>query len=164
MRQSKFACEIVSRQLVNAWVLMWLPSIDTSYVHAALTHMKMNLRDWEVIAIALRLQSTQVVEPEILVQIAPGVRAVVVRILSAATTHAYLVKGTYVKKLRDAFEACEVVRDYDTAIDTCWNELQRRGRWYGLTPQLGTQRKGYSDIEKCFVDFETFISTVRADS
>lgn len=137
----------------------WLPNVDPAYAHHVLEKIRGHLKDWDVIALGLRLLKTEELDPKVIVSIGPQVKARVVRIVSAATTHAYVVNGAYITQLYNAFSACNVTKNYDTAIDTCWFELQKSGKWYGIKPQMGTQRKGFSDIEHKYIDLEAFIST-----
>ena len=136
----------------------WLPHVDPVYIQRALGETQARLPNWDVIAIGLRLIQTEPLTNKFIVRISDDSVATVVRIKSAATTHAYLVKRAYLQELQDSFVTCNVTKDYGTAIDSCWMKLQKTGNWYGFTPQLGTQRQGYSDIEKNHVNLESQIA------
>ena len=111
-----------------------------------------SLTDWDVIALGLRLIETNNKTTYVSVDLGKT-QAKVVRIKSAATTHGYIVASHAMLDLYNAFSACEIKRDYGTAIDTCWVALQQTGKWYAFDPQLGTQSASFSDIEKQFTDY-----------
>lgn len=85
------------------------------------------------------------------------------RIANCQTTGCYLVCSRYYDTLLRNFE--EGVAQLEAnpgdvtsfACDAYWKELQRIDRWYLITPICVTQRPGYSDIEKHFVDYENLM-------
>jgi hypothetical protein len=68
----------------------------------------------------------------------------------ALTSAAYIVHVLYIptliQSLRDSIEK-------DTPLDVHWKHIQQDGTWYCLSPPLGTQMAGFSDIEKRHVDY-----------
>jgi hypothetical protein len=71
----------------------------------------------------------------------------VVRIREAQASSGYFIKASYIPKVYEAFLHCDILSSPLVALDSCWKPLQREGKWYGLIPQLGTQKPGFSDIE-----------------
>ena len=85
------------------------------------------------------------------------------RIANCQTTGCYLVCSRYYDTLLRNFE--EGVAQLEAnpgdvssfACDAYWKKLQRADRWYLITPICVTQRPGYSDIEKHFVNYENLM-------
>jgi GR25 family glycosyltransferase involved in LPS biosynthesis len=76
-----------------------------------------------------------------------------VQISSCQTTTAYVVRSHYYDTLIDNYRAGinklmrQPTQKLDYAIDRYWFELQRRDRWFLITPLSVVQREDYSDIE-----------------
>jgi len=80
------------------------------------------------------------------------------RVFNAQTTTGYIVKHHYYDTLIDCFRKSvgQLLRDYNVksyAIDIQWKQLQQRDQWYVLHPLTVIQRKDYSDIEQCDVNY-----------
>jgi GR25 family glycosyltransferase involved in LPS biosynthesis len=77
-----------------------------------------------------------------------------VQISNCQTTTAYIVKAHYYDKLIANYRAGinllmrHPAQKLDYAIDRYWFELQRRDRWFLITPLSVVQREDYSDIEQ----------------
>jgi glycosyl transferase family 25 len=77
-----------------------------------------------------------------------------IRINNCQTTTAYIVKKHYYDILIDNYkEGINLLMRNPTekinyAIDRHWFELQRRDRWFLITPLTVVQREDYSDIEQ----------------
>ena len=77
-----------------------------------------------------------------------------VQISNCQTTTAYVVKSHYYDTLIDNYRAGinklmrQPTQKLDYAIDRYWFELQRRDRWFLITPLSVVQREDYSDIEQ----------------
>jgi hypothetical protein len=78
------------------------------------------------------------------------------RVLKALRTHAYVVNGHYMEKLKKCFkETYNILRKYPffsqsfyLAIDRSWVKLQSKDKWYTLDVILIKQSKSFSDIDK----------------
>lgn len=132
----------------------WREYTDVDRVQRAVSQVMAQMPDWDVIAISLNVQNSTVVARDA-VRIGPDTISSIVKIHEALATHGYLVHMRVYEKLREAFFKCNVTGDLFTAIDTCWQPLQRDLNWYGLQPQLGTQGRSYSDIESRVVSYVT---------
>ena len=77
-----------------------------------------------------------------------------IQISSCQTTTAYVVRSHYYDTLIDNYRAGinklmrQPTQKLDYAIDRYWFELQRRDRWFLITPLSVVQREDYSDIEQ----------------
>ena len=77
-----------------------------------------------------------------------------VQVGSCQTTTAYIVRAHYYDTLIANYRAGihKLMRDplqkINYAIDRYWFELQRRDRWFLITPLSVVQREDYSDIEQ----------------
>ena len=82
-----------------------------------------------------------------------------VQISNCQTTTAYVVKSHYYDTLIDNYRAGinklmrQPTQKLDYAIDRYWFELQRRDRWFLITPLSVVQREDYSDIEQRFTNY-----------
>ena len=89
----------------------------------------------------------------------------VARIVESQSASGYLLQRSYVPMLIHCFAQSIVMlekfrlnqpRDQWTmrfAIDQSWKQLQRKDRWFILTPPVGHQRASFSDIEQKDVDY-----------
>ena len=77
-----------------------------------------------------------------------------VQVGSCQTTTAYIVRAHYYDALIANYRAGinllmrNPTNKLEYAIDRHWFELQRRGRWFLITPLSVVQREDYSDIEQ----------------
>ncbi|MGE0198791.1 MAG: hypothetical protein AB7N99_05625 [Simkaniaceae bacterium] len=68
--------------------------------------------------------------------------------------HAYIVNRPYYSVLKacylSAYKNLEkdifVVQSSGKALDVAWNDLQKKGRWYGMRESIAEQRESFSDI------------------
>ncbi len=130
----------------------WREYISVSRVQCILSQVMAYAPDWDFIAISLNIQDSTIVAKDS-VQIGCSTYSSVVKIHQALATHGYIVRARVYDQLYDVFEDCNVTGNLLTAIDTCWQPLQRELNWYGLQPQLGTQGESYSDIESRVVSY-----------
>jgi glycosyl transferase, family 25 len=78
------------------------------------------------------------------------------QVLFSFRSHAYVVNGPYMKRLRDHFAATLASMQQDLFYVTClekaldrqWVVLQCADRWYAGKELIAEQRISYSDIEK----------------
>ena len=76
------------------------------------------------------------------------------RVHEATCASGYLVAGTYLARLADCLEqGAALYQQHPQAAwlfinDQFWKRLQATDSWYYLSPRLGTQRDGYSDLKK----------------
>jgi GR25 family glycosyltransferase involved in LPS biosynthesis len=83
-----------------------------------------------------------------------------VQISNCQTTTAYLVRAHYYDTLianyRTGIHSLmrNPMQKIDYAIDRYWFELQRRDRWFLITPLSVVQREDYSDIEQRITNYE----------
>lgn len=82
-----------------------------------------------------------------------------VQVVNCQTTTAYIVRAHYYDALIDNYRAGinKLMRNpankLNYAIDRYWFELQRRDRWFLITPLSVVQREDYSDIEQRFTNY-----------
>jgi GR25 family glycosyltransferase involved in LPS biosynthesis len=82
-----------------------------------------------------------------------------VQVVNCQTTTAYMVRAHYYDTLIDNYRAGinKLMRNpmnkLNYAIDRYWFELQRRDRWFLITPLSVVQREDYSDIEQRFTNY-----------
>jgi hypothetical protein len=82
------------------------------------------------------------------------VNSACVQVGSCQTTTAYIVRAHYYDALIANYRAGinllmrNPTNKLEYAIDRYWFELQRRGRWFLITPLSVVQREDYSDIEQ----------------
>jgi GR25 family glycosyltransferase involved in LPS biosynthesis len=82
-----------------------------------------------------------------------------IQVSSCQTTTAYIVKSHYYDTLIENYRAGinklmrSPTQKLDYAIDRHWFELQRRDRWFLITPLSVVQREDYSDIEQRFTNY-----------
>jgi len=90
-----------------------------------------------------------------------------IKITHCQTTTGYMVKQHYydtmIQNIRSGIKNLlqfpEKHSEY--AIDKFWLPLQKKDNWFLIYPLMVTQRKGYSDIEKKIVDYESLLLTPR---
>ena len=102
--------------------------------------------EWDVIMLAA---NTVKIQEEVLYDS-------IVRCDGALSSSGYVVKRRYVptliKNLKECAMLLNISREYP-AMDVHWLPLQSRDNWYILNPCLGSQRAGYSDIEKRYCNY-----------
>jgi GR25 family glycosyltransferase involved in LPS biosynthesis len=82
-----------------------------------------------------------------------------IQVSSCQTTTAYIVKSHYYDTLIENYRTGinklmrSPTQKLDYAIDRHWFELQRRDRWFLITPLSVVQREDYSDIEQRFTNY-----------
>ena len=82
-----------------------------------------------------------------------------IQVNNCQTTTAYIVRAHYYDKLIANYRAGlnKLMRNptqkLDYAIDRYWFELQRKDRWFLITPLSVVQREDYSDIEQRFTNY-----------
>lgn len=83
-----------------------------------------------------------------------------IQINNCQTTTAYLVRAHYYDALIANYRTGihllmrNPTQKIDYAIDRYWFELQRRDRWFLITPLSVVQREDYSDIEQRITNYE----------
>ena len=137
----------------------WFPHTSPKYVLQAIARVKSNFPNWKMILLSANIVNKTPAVPPLELEISPVTRAMVVRLNNAGTTHGYIAKQTYIRKILETFEACDVQKARGNAIDHCWKPLQLVDEWFGFNPQLGTQAAGFSDIEGRNVNYENFFRT-----
>jgi len=82
-----------------------------------------------------------------------------IQVSNCQTTTAYIVRAHYYDTLIANYRAGinklmrNPMQKLDYAIDRYWFELQRRDRWFLITPLSVVQRDDYSDIEQRFTNY-----------
>jgi len=137
----------------------WSPYVDPALVLPAILTARSQPFTWDVLLLAAVLNEKTMITPAVNMLVAPGKFSRLADVHSAQTTHGYIVRRTYLPKLRAVFESCEVTRSRHTAIDQCWKSLQLNDRWIAFDPPLGVQSPSYSDIELKHVDYFRVLST-----
>jgi len=86
------------------------------------------------------------------------------RVSNCQTTGCYLVCSQYYDTLISNFEEslagliANPENKQEFSCDMFWKRLQRKDRWYLITPICVIQRAGYSDIEKQEVNYEKMMT------
>lgn len=130
----------------------WLNHTDPLLFLPVIQYLDKNFPHWDVFAISLNIIDQRSVWPPKSVQIGQ-VKSKFTQIKKALTTHGYILQANMYALVLEAFETCDIRADLWTAIDTCWQHLQRSHKWYALAPQLGTQASDFSDIENHVVSY-----------
>ena len=112
--------------------------------------------DWKVIGLSLNIGLQTIVgEPLTFINAQhKPLRYTIIH--NAQTTGGLLFRDTDVLRryrFLISLEQCNVRKDYLTAIDTCMKPMQKEGLWVGLSPQIGTQMRSFSDIERHEVNY-----------
>ena len=130
----------------------WIEGIETKKVLQNIRSIQEWVPEWDVIVISLNVYE-KTVFPEKRLNVGINLASSLMQVRRAVATHGYLVRAHMIPILKEVFKRCEV-RNSSVAIDTCWLPLQETTKWYGLTPQLGTQAVSYSDIESAVVKYD----------
>ena len=89
-----------------------------------------------------------------------------IKVSHCQTTTCYLVKGHYFTTLIENITTGLhlLMRNprnrFFYAIDKYWLQLQKRDKWYLITPLTVIQQEGYSDIEKRVVNYESLMTNM----
>ena len=137
----------------------WSQQVDPALVLSAILTVDSQAFTWDVLLLAAVINEKTMIEPTVQLLVGPSTFSRLANVHAAQTTHGYVVRRTYLPKLRSTFESCEVTRDRHTAIDQCWKILQMSDRWIAFDPPLGVQSPSYSDIELKHVDYFRISST-----
>lgn len=129
------------------------PFVDPLYVKNAVMEAMNIIPDWEVIALSLNIISETIMHTKNKVNLSSTFQASLTHVQIAQTTTAFIVKKSIIPHILSSFVNCDVKKDYYTAIDQCWKHLQNSHKWIAFEPQLGTQSKSFSDIERVVVDY-----------
>jgi len=135
----------------------WKTEVDPNYVLTAVKSVIQQVPDWDVIALSLRILEQNDVLGTSPVQLGPRFVVNITKITSAVTTHGYLIRRRMYGRLLEVFRSCNTTGVDWIAIDTCWLELQQVTKWYGMRPQMATQRASYSDIEGRHVSYANIV-------
>lgn len=124
--------------------LVW--TLNRDELDKTLNHFFDTVKDWDVLIL-----SGVVVNSD---YITNGIS----KALDVQTTTAYLVNGHYIPVLKKNFETAvsnlEAGADKTlNSIDIFWKLLQRKDKWFVMTPLAGIQKDDYSDIEKTNVSY-----------
>lgn len=82
-----------------------------------------------------------------------------VKVNSCQTTTGYIVNGHYfdtlIENMKEGLNKLlhDPKNHFHYAVDKYWFNLQKRDKWFLITPLSVTQRQGYSDIEKRETNF-----------
>jgi hypothetical protein len=82
-----------------------------------------------------------------------------IQVSNCQTTTGYIVRAHYYDTLMENYRAGinqlmrHPAQKLDYAIDRYWFELQRRDRWFLITPLSVVQREDYSDIEQRMTNY-----------
>jgi GR25 family glycosyltransferase involved in LPS biosynthesis len=131
---------------------VWQNHTDATQVHRIILEVDEIVPHWDVIVLSLNVKKARVLKNKY-VNIGYGNFAEVVKVEKALATHGFIARSSIFMDLLHAFERCKVQSNLKTAIDTCWQTLQKRYNWYGLQPQLATQGVSFSDIEGRLVSY-----------
>lgn len=154
MRALRYAMEEgLSSVMVFEDDFEWLPHVDVGNIKEVFRNVQKEFKDWDVIALSLNVLKSTPTKPALKVHVGNGHTSNVVRIQEAQATHGYIVRGRYIAVIYDAFRSCDVLSAPLTAIDTCWKPLQKKGKWFALSPQVAKQARGFSDIEGVNVSY-----------
>lgn len=88
------------------------------------------------------------------------------KVIDAQTTSGYAVNKCFLPTLIKNYQ--EGIDQYiklnkkngQLCIDIYWKKLQENANWFVLYPKLGSQRPGYSDIEKKIVNYKVEINDI----
>jgi GR25 family glycosyltransferase involved in LPS biosynthesis len=125
----------------------WAEGVEPMRVLQSIGNIQAHKPDWDIIAIALNILEKENVFGRHAVQIGTNLTADLIQISKAQTTGGYIVHSRMYPILIETFRNCDVRSSYITMLDTCWQPIQKLTKWYGLSPQLGTQGPSFSDIE-----------------
>jgi hypothetical protein len=134
----------------RVWILEddWMPTVSPKEFWSAMEPLCSATEcTWDVL---LPSSCVQASEPSSY----PGVR----RGLNIQTASSYIVNGQYMQtlcqNLGDAVAAAMAGGDHwDCINDQYWKRIQRHATWLYLSPALGRQRPGYSDLTGKLEDY-----------
>ena len=133
---------------------VWLGHVNPSRFPWVLKGFESLFPDWKVLGLSMNIMHQKLTN--VSVQLSKDIFHVsqVTEISEAQTTHGYAVRASYIPVLLAVWRECDVTARLDIAIDQCWKPLQAQGGWYAFSPQLGTQKPGFSDIESMEVNYD----------
>lgn len=81
-----------------------------------------------------------------------------IKINKASTASGYLVNSNFYDKLIDLYECAMPLLNsthehWNYANDVVWFDLQKKSKWYGISPRCGKQRASYSDNSEIYQDY-----------
>jgi glycosyl transferase family 25 len=126
----------------------FLPAVGADQWQERLQQFVDDVPDYDVLLLAYSLTQAQ-----------PHAARGAEKTLEAQTTAGYLVHSRFYDKLlanlAAGLHALQQTphRHLEFGLDMYWKRLQPAAQWFHLTPRLGTQRAGYSDIEHKHVDY-----------
>lgn len=87
------------------------------------------------------------------------------RLYGGSCTSSYLVDGAYIPTLLSNFEdgLCGLIKTKNTEMYTCdkyWQHLMQNDKWYTCVPCLMYQDAGYSDIDLCLKNNQSWYWTL----
>jgi GR25 family glycosyltransferase involved in LPS biosynthesis len=88
----------------------------------------------------------------------PTGRPGIVKVHKHGTTSGYLVHRRFANTLLANYKECATLMEthgkhHFSCLDVHWIRLQAPNAWYALSPALGFQEDGYSDIERSHVSY-----------
>jgi GR25 family glycosyltransferase involved in LPS biosynthesis len=92
-----------------------------------------------------------------------------IKVSHCQTTTGYIVKEHYydtlIQNIRNGIKLLLQFpkNHFSFAIDKYWLTLQKKDNWFVIYPLMVTQKKGYSDIEKKVVDYESLMLNPNKD-
>ena len=92
-----------------------------------------------------------------------------VQVTTCQTTTGYLVNGHYIKTLINNVKTglTNLLHNphdhFKYAIDKYWFELQKKDRWFLITPLTVVQKEGYSDIEKRHTNYVSIMKDLNKE-
>jgi GR25 family glycosyltransferase involved in LPS biosynthesis len=132
---------------------IWLGHVDPSRIPEILKGFQHVLPDWKVIGLSMNIIHQQPTNMTVRLSRDTSESTRVMMIEEAQTTHGYAIRASYLPILLKTWRECDVTGSLHAAIDQCWKPLQAQGGWYAFSPQVGTQKPGYSDIENTEVAY-----------
>jgi len=162
-RNGRLGCALSHLSLIIMAKKMGLPYIliceddicfkNTSFFKKQLQLFLKNQQDWDVLLLGGNL-----IPP--FTPITPHI----IKVKHCQTTTGYIIKQHYYNILiQNIREGIKLLLQFpenhiEYAIDKYWLSLQKRDNWFMIFPQMVSQYKSYSDIEKKVVDYDKFLT------
>jgi GR25 family glycosyltransferase involved in LPS biosynthesis len=89
-----------------------------------------------------------------------------IKVANCQTTTCYLVNERYFQTLINNIKSGlsqlvnEPTNRFLYSIDKYWLQLQKKDNWYLIIPLTVTQKEGYSDIEKTYVNYNNVLTDI----
>jgi GR25 family glycosyltransferase involved in LPS biosynthesis len=84
-----------------------------------------------------------------------------IKVSKCFTTGAYIIKShyydTWINNLKEGIQLLLQTQNRDYSLDMYNHQLQRKDKWYLITPICAYQRPDYSDIENRNVDYKNLM-------